>query len=143
MIRSFLSVLAGIAVLAVASFAIEAALNPLLLWAFPTALPGADALRLNPWVRTLTFAYGLMCVAAGGYIAARVARRRAVTHAALTGMIQAGLTVMAMLSPVSNHASRLQWIIIAVLSIPAALVGGIACKGRKPYEGLEKTPASV
>ena len=77
MIRSLLSVLAGIAVLTVASFAIEAALNPLLLWAFPTALPGADALRLNPWVRTLTFAYGLMCVAAGGYIAARVARRRA------------------------------------------------------------------
>jgi hypothetical protein len=112
MIRSLLSVLAGIAVLTVASFAIEAALNPVLLWTFPKALPGADAPRLNPWVRTLTFAYGLMCVAAG-YIAARVAQRRAVTHTAVMGMIQAGLTIMAMLSPVSNHASRLQWISIA------------------------------
>ena len=131
MIRSLLSVLAGIAVLTVASFAIEAALNPLLLWAFPKALPGADALRLNPWVRTVTLAYGLMCVAAGGYITARVARRRAVTHAAVMGMIQAGLMIMAMLSPVSNHASRLQWMIIAVPSIHAVLVGGIACKERK------------
>jgi hypothetical protein len=99
MIRSLLSVLVGIAVLTVVSFAIEAALNPLLLWAFPKALPRAEALRLNPWTRTLTFTYGLMCVASGGYIAARIARRRPVMHAAVVGIIQAGLTIMAMLSP--------------------------------------------
>ena len=107
MVRSVLSVLAGIAVLTLASFAIEAALNPLLLQAFPEALPGPEALASNPWVRALTFAYGLMCVATGGYIAARVARRLPVTHAAV---IQASLTIMAMLSPAGNHASRLQLI---------------------------------
>lgn len=63
MVRSVLSVLAGIAVLTLASFAIEAALNPLLLQAFPEALPGPEALASNPWVRALMFAYGLMCVA--------------------------------------------------------------------------------
>ena len=143
MVRSMLSVLAGIAVLTVASFAIEAALNLVLLRVFPEALPGPEALSSNAWVRVLTFTYGLMCVTAGGYITARIARRLPVMHAAVMGIIQAGLTIMAMLSPVGNHASRLQWIITSVLSIPAALVGGIAYKGRKPNDGLEKAPASA
>jgi hypothetical protein len=143
MVRSVLSVLAGIAVLTVASFAIEAALDPLLFRAFPEALPGPEALSSNLWVRGLTFAYGLTCVAAGGYVVARVARRRPVKHAAAMGIIQAGFTIMAMLSPVGNHASRSQWIITAILSIPAALVGGVVYKGRKPNDGLEKAPASA
>jgi hypothetical protein len=143
MVRSVLAVLAGIAVLTVVSFAIEAAVNPLLLRAFPEALPGPDALSSNPWVKALTFAYGLICVSAGGYAAARIARRLPVKHAAAMGIVQAGLTIMAMLSPVGNHASRLQWIMTALLSIPAALVGGVIYKGRKPHDGLEATPASA
>ncbi len=143
MVRSILSVLAGIAVLTAASFAIEAALNPLLLQAFPKALPGPEALASNLWVRALTFAYGLMCVAIGGYIAARLAGQLPVTHAAVMGVIQASLTIMAMLSPVGNHASRLQWIITSVLSIPAALLGGVVYKGRKPHDGLEEAPESA
>ena len=58
MLRSMLSVLAGIVVLTVASFAIEAALDPLLLRLFPRALPDPAALSTNQWVRTFTFAYG-------------------------------------------------------------------------------------
>ena len=135
MIRSMLSVLAGIAVLTVASFAIEAALNPLLLRVFPEALPGPEALSSNPWVRTLMFAYGLMCVAAGGYVAARLAGRLPVQHAAAMGILQSGLTIMAMLSTVANHASRWVWIITAILTIPAALVGGVVYKPRKPSGG--------
>jgi hypothetical protein len=141
MLRSVLSIPAG-AVLTVASFAIEAALHPLLIWAFPETLPSSEALSLNPWVRTLTFAYGLVCVAAGGYVTARVARRRPITHAAVMGIIQAGLTIVAMLSPVGNHASPMQWILIAILSMPAALVGGVVYKGRKPNDGLERAQAS-
>jgi hypothetical protein len=131
MLRSALSVLAGIAVLTAASFAIEAALNPLLLRLFPRALPDPAALTTNPWVRTFTFAYGFMCVASGGYIAARIARRLPVIHAAAMGIVQAGLTIAAMLSPEGSHASRSQWIIIAVLSIPAALAGGYLCRRRE------------
>jgi hypothetical protein len=142
MIRSVLAIFAGIAVLTVASFAIEAALDPVLIWAFPETLPGSVALSSNPWVRALTFTYGFMCVAAGGYVAAHVARRLPVTHAAVMGIIQAGLTIVAMLSPVGNHASPLQWILTAILSIPAALVGGVVYKGRKPNDGLERAPAS-
>ena len=143
MIRSTLSVLAGIAVLTVASFAIEAALNPLLLRVFPEALPGPEALSSNPWVRTLMFAYGLMCVAAGGYVTARIARRLPFQHAAALGIIQSGLTIVAMLSPGGNHASRWVWIVTAILTIPASLVGGVVYKPRKPKDGLDKAPASA
>jgi|SRR6476661_10345249 hypothetical protein len=143
MFRSLLSVLAGIAVLTVASFAIEAAVNPLLIRVFPEALPGPEALSSNPWVRTLMFVYGLMCVAAGGYVAARIARRLPVQHAAAMGIIQSGLTVMAMLSPGGNHASRWVWVVTAILTIPAALIGGVVCKRRKANDGLEKAPANA
>jgi hypothetical protein len=143
MLRSVLSLLAGIAVLTVASFAIEAAVGPLLLRVFPQALAGPQALSSNPWVKTLTYSYLFMCVAAGGYVAARVARRSPIKHAAAMGIVQAGLTIVAMLSPVANHASRLQWVTTAVLSIPAALVGGTLYKRRKRDEELEKAPASA
>src|SRR5690348_4766205 len=120
MLRSVLSILGGIAVLTIASFAIEAALGPLLLHAFPTALPGPEALSINPWVRRLTFVYGALCVAGGGYVTAFIARRKPVHHAGSMGIVQAGLTIMAMLSAVGNHISRIEWIITAVLSVPAA-----------------------
>ena len=134
MVRSVLSVLAGIAVLTIASFAIEAALDPLLLRAFPAALAGPEALSSNLWVRILSFAYGMMCVAAGGYVAARFARRRPLKHAGAMGIIQVGLTIIAMLSPVGSHASRLVWIITAILTIPAALVGGAVYRSRSPND---------
>jgi hypothetical protein len=130
MLRSVLSVLAGIAVLTVASFAIEAAMDPLLLRVFPQALPDRAALSMNQWVKTLTFAYGLMCVAIGGYVAARIAQRLPIQHATGMGIVQVGLTIVAMLSPEANRASRLQWITTAILSVPAALAGGIVYKRR-------------
>ena len=143
MFRSVLSVLAGIAVLTGASFAIEAAVNPMLLHLFPQALPSREALASNPWVRTLTFAYGFACVAAGGYIAASVARRLQFQHAAAMGIVQACLTIWAMLSPIANHASRWQWITTAILTVPAAMVGGAVYQGRKRDEELEKVSASA
>jgi hypothetical protein len=142
MIRTILSILAGIVVLTVAAFAIEAAVNPLLLWLFPRELPGPEALASNPWVKVLMFSYGFLCVAAGGYVAARLARRAPIKHAAAMGIVQAGLTILAMLSPEGYHASRLQWIVTAVLSVPSALVGGILCKRRQTHGGLGKASAS-
>jgi hypothetical protein len=141
MLRSVLSVLAGIAVLTAASFAVEVLVNPLLLRAFPQALPSPAALSSNQWVRMLTYAYGLTCVAAGGYVAARIARRLPIKHAAAMGILQAGLTIAAMLSPEANHASRIQWIMIAILSIPAALAGGFLYKRKKLDEELDEAPA--
>src|SRR5580698_8111309 len=143
MFRSVLSVLAGIALLTAASFAIEAAVDPLWLRLFPQALPGLSSLSTNQWFRIFTLAYGLVCVAAGGYIAARIARQRPILHAAAMGIVQAGLTIAAMLSPEASHASRLQWFTTAILSIPAALAGGALHKRRELGERLDNTPASA
>jgi hypothetical protein len=48
MILRVLSIVAGIAVLTVASFVIDVALDFLLLRVFPQALPGPEALSSNP-----------------------------------------------------------------------------------------------
>lgn len=131
MLRSLLAVLAGIVVLTVASFAIEAAVDFLL----------PRSLSANEWVKLLTYTYGLLCVAAGGFVAARIAGRLPVQHAVAMGVVQAALTVVAMFSPEGNHASRMQWILIAICSIPAATLGGILNRGVKSREGLAKAPA--
>jgi hypothetical protein len=141
MFRSVLSVLAGIVVLTIASFAIEAAVDSLLLWMFPQALSGPAALSSNHWVKALTFAYGLTCVAAGGYVAARISRRLPIQHALVMGIVQAGLTIVAMFSPEANHASRLQWITTAVLSIPSAVAGGAFYRRGEHGQELEKASA--
>jgi hypothetical protein len=142
-LRSVLSVLAGIVILTALSFVTEAIVNPLLLRAFPYALPNPAALSSNQWVKMLTFAYGFTCVALGGYVASRIARRSPIKHAAAMGILQAGLTIAAMWSPEANHASPMQWVTIAILSIPAALAGGFLHRGKKLNEGLEKAPAST
>jgi hypothetical protein len=131
MLRKLLAVLAGIVVLTAASFAIEYALTPLLLKMFPQALPDAGAFRNNAWVKVTTFAYGFLCVAAGGYVTGLIAGKSPVKYAAIMGLIQAGLTIMAMFSPEANHASTLQWILTAALSIPAAVAGGMAYSKRR------------
>ena len=86
MLRSALAVVAGIAVLTITSFAIEAAVNPLLTKTFPAAL------------RIITVVYTMACVAAGGYVTAWLARRAPVRHAAIMGVIESALTIVAMLS---------------------------------------------
>jgi hypothetical protein len=115
MVRSVLAVLAGIVVLTVASFALEYALTPF--------LP-------NAWVKSVTFAYGFLCVAGGGYVTAWLARRLPLKHAVAMGIAQAGLTILAMFSPEASHASQLQWIITAILSVPAAMAGGFVYSRR-------------
>ena len=73
MVRSILAVLAGIGVLTVTSFAIEAAADPLLMRMFPQALPDRIAINHNLPATLFGFAYTALCVAAGGYVTAWVA----------------------------------------------------------------------
>ena len=112
MIRSVLAVLAGIAVLTVASFAIEAVANPLMMKMFPAAL------------RIVTLVYTMLSVAAGGYVTAWLARRAQVRHAVIMGIIEAALTIMAMLR-LPGLAPLGSWVAGIVLTTPAAWLGGM------------------
>jgi hypothetical protein len=121
--RSILAILAGIVVLTLASFAIEAVANPLLMRIFPQSLPNSAALLQNIPVKLFTFAYSTLCVAAGAYVTALIARHSPTRHALIMGAIQTALTVWAMLA-IPDHAPRWIWIIGIATVLPAAWLGG-------------------
>jgi peptidoglycan/LPS O-acetylase OafA/YrhL len=124
MIRSGIAVLAGIVTLTITSFAIEAVADPLMMRLFPHALPNRAAISHSLPATFFLFTYTALCVAAGGYVTAWIARRSPVQHALVMGIVQVALTVWAMVS-VRNEAPLLNWIGALVLTIPTALCGGL------------------
>jgi hypothetical protein len=126
MIRSTLAILAGIVTLTITSFAIEAAIDPLMTRFFPHALPNRIAISHNLPATLFLFSYTFLCVAAGGYVTAWIARRSPVLHSLLMGVVQVALTVLAMTSSsLRNEAPLLNWIGALVFTIPAAWCGGL------------------
>ncbi len=133
-IRSILAVLAGIVVLTIVSFAIEAVAGPLLMRMFPTALPDAAALSANFAARLFMLAYTLFSIAVAGYATAWVAGRAKVLHAAIMGAVEVTLTAYVMMAapfPEVHSAPRWWWIAGMILMIPAACLGGLI-RLRKP-----------
>ncbi len=126
MIRSVLAIVAGVATLTAISFGIEAVADPLLMRLFPAALPTRAALSHNVPAELFGFAYGAVSIAAGGYVAAWIARRAPMMHATILGIVQSLLTVMAM-TAMWNHAPAMNWIVALVMSLPASLLGGWLC----------------
>ena len=111
MFRSIAAILTGLVFITAASFAIEAAVDPFLLRHAPD----------QRWI--VTMAYTLICVAAGGYLAAFLARRSFAVHGLIVGLLQAALTIPAWIA-YPKLASTPQWIAGTILVIPAAWLGG-------------------
>jgi hypothetical protein len=124
MIRSILSVLAGIAALTVSAFAIEAVANPVLMRMFPVALPNDAAIAQNQISSLFLYTYSALCIAFGGYVTAWVAGRSQVLHAVIMGVIQVGLTVLAMMAFRDKGPLQI-WIVSLTTTIPAAWCGGV------------------
>jgi hypothetical protein len=124
MIRSALAVLAGIAVLTVASFAIEAAANPLMMRMFPHSLPNRAVIGHNLLASLFLYAYTALSIAGGGYVTAWLVNRSQVRHAVIMGVIQVALTVLAMMSLPEGGPLR-NWIATILFTVPAAWFGGI------------------
>jgi drug/metabolite transporter superfamily protein YnfA len=123
-LRSVLAVLAGLVVLTIASFAIEWAADPLLLRLFPRAVPNASALETNLYASVFMYFYTALCVVAGGYVTAWIARRSPARHAIAMGVVELALTLWAM-QAVVVHAPLRNWIMGIVMVIPAAWLGGL------------------
>jgi hypothetical protein len=123
MFRSILAILAGIAALTVASFAIEAVADPLMMRLFPHALPDAAALSRSVPAHLVMFTYTFASIVLGGYVTAWIARRAAVWHAVIMGAVEVGLTIWAMLA-LAHQAPRWTWIAGMIFTIPAAWLGG-------------------
>jgi peptidoglycan/LPS O-acetylase OafA/YrhL len=123
MIRSILAVLAGIATLTAASFAIEA----------------VTAIVYNQPSRVFQITYTTLCIAAGGYVTAWVARRRMALHATIMGVIEVGLTVLAMRA-FADKAPLGMWIASMIMTAPAAWLGGVLAAQQAARKVKHATP---
>jgi hypothetical protein len=63
-------------------------------------------------------------------------------HVGTRGILQAGLTITAMLSPEANRASRMQWITTAILAYLLAWRADFSTR-ETLNEEIEKAPAST
>lgn len=124
MFRSLLAILAGLLVLTVASFAIEALADPLLLHLFPRALSDAAALRISVPAHLVMFTYTAASVALGGYVTAWIAARAKIWHAVIMGAIEVLLTLWAM-HAMPHQAPWWSWVAGMIFTIPAAWLGGV------------------
>jgi hypothetical protein len=138
-IRSVLAVLAGIVVLTALSFAIEAAVNPLLMRMF--SLPNEAALNQNVAVKVVTFAYSALCVAAGGYVTAWIARRSPVQHGLVMGAVEVALAILAMMK-FPDQAPRWAWLLGMLMTIPAAYCGALLRVNQLHAEPLDAAAQS-
>lgn len=138
MVRSILAVLAGIAALTAASFAIEALVDPLLLHLFPQALPTRAAISQNLPSSLFMFAYTALCVVFGAYVTAWIANRAPVRHALIMGLLQLAFTVGAMVS-LRDQAPLRNWISAIVFTMPCAWLGGTFRANQKSHPRVAAT----
>jgi len=121
-LRSIAGVLVGLVVLTVASFAIEAVADPILMHMFPNALASRAALQQNLPASIFLFVYTSLCLVLGAYVAAWIAGRAPVLHALIMGAIEVVLTLMAMAH--FTELPRRNFIVSLILTIPVAWIGG-------------------
>jgi len=131
MFRSLLAILAGLATLTVASFAIEALTDPLLMHLFPRTLPDAAALSHSLPANLVMFAYTFAAIVLGGYVTAWIATSAKVHHAVVMGVIEAVFTVW-LLSTRFHQAPLLALTKGVIVCIPSAWLGGVLRARRVP-----------
>ena len=71
------------------------------------------------------FAFSLSFSVLGGFVAARIAKRRELVHAGATGLVRIAESLLVL--AISGDATRLpiwHWVLIYVTVLPAALLGG-------------------
>lgn len=131
MLRSAMAVIAGILVLTVSSFAIEALMAT---WVGPGGSSG------NAFGSAAMTTYTLLCVVVGGYVTARVARRAPRGHAAVMGAIELLFTMGAMVQ-LGQTGRIAAWLPGILLMMPAALAGAMI-RARQTAHGDTAAPLS-
>jgi hypothetical protein len=137
--RSVLAVLAGLVVLTVAAFAIEAASNAVLL---SEQFGAADplAVRQHQVFRAYLLATTLLSVVAGGYTAALIAKTAKIGHAIALGVVEVVFTIGAMIA-VDDGTPLWIWAAGILLLLPAAWAGGWLESRRQSSGGVGRKPA--
>jgi hypothetical protein len=114
LLRGILAVLAGIIVLTIVSFGIEAAVGPWITGHLPQV-----------WARLIMLAYTMLSVAAGGYVTAWLALRSRLLHAVIMGALEAAMTAWVVVKLPGHGGPLWPGIAAIVLIIPAAWSGAM------------------
>jgi len=122
LLRSIVGIVVGIIVLTIASFAIEAIADPILMHMFPNALPNRAALEQNLAASIFLFFYTSLCLVLGAYVAAWIAGRAPVLHAVIMGAVEVVFTFIAMMH--FTTLPRRNFIVSMIFTIPVAWIGG-------------------
>lgn len=123
--RSVAAVVAGLVLTTAASYALDALVMAGGYMAKDGVLPQSGAAGLVAFV----LFYRTLCSVAGCYVAARLARRRPVTHALILGGLGALAGIAGALTLGDQAPAWYGWGLV-VLALPAALVGGLLARGR-------------
>ena len=123
--RSILAVLSGLVVMDVLAILSDAAFARISPAAFQPGHAGAPA----PMLVAMLAANAVFMVI-GGWVAGRLARRRAAVHALVLGVLQLVMTIFSMVSR-PHDAVLWFYIALAVLVVPAVWLGG-ALGARRP-----------
>lgn len=122
--RSIAAVIAGFITFSVALYAAQGAGTALLMRVNPDLPATASIVNYSTGTRIFWLVWETMSMAAAGYVTARLAGVRPVTHATTMGAIQAVVTLWAMLS-VSNDEPLWFWLAGIASMVPAAWFGGL------------------
>jgi hypothetical protein len=138
MLRSVLSVLAGILVLSVALFAMEGA-APALMTRLEEAQRGSTS-AAGLAAQWLWLAWVALSLGGAGYVTAWIAARSKVRHAAIMGAAQAAMTLAAMVTS-DNGGPLWFWLAGIALMVPAAWCGG-RLRAKTGHGRLQAAPIS-
>ncbi len=94
--------------------------------AVASAIHGSVALTL------IEIAIGLGSAAAGGYVAARLARHDETLNGALASWLCVGISLYTLFSGQASHTPKLQWLLIVAIPL-CALLGGALCRRQRAH----------
>ena len=122
--RSISAILAGLVVLTLVSFGIEAAADPFLMHLFPRALPDAAALAASVPARLFMTAYTLLAIAIGGYVTAWIAQQNPLIHVLALAL---AVLLLSALSALQQRGQHPVWYLLALVALAptGVLVGGL------------------
>ena len=133
MVRSVIAVLAGLVVMVV--LVVVFTIVGVMLF-YPGQQPGAAVTPTTPWL-VANLGYSLLAAVAGGWTAARIARRKRMAHAVVLAVIALALAVPGLLTETPEGQPAWYAGVIAAVGILGVLAGGRLAAARTPHETAE------
>jgi hypothetical protein len=140
-LRSVAAVLAGLVVFSILLFTMSAGGDAVMFRTYPDLPTTASVVTLNTMTRVLWLAWVTASMVVAGYVTARAAARFETRHATIMAVIEAAMTVVAMLT-IQSEDPLWFWLVGIVLMVLAGWFGGTLEAGRS-RGGSKDSPLRV